>query len=38
MGDITIFGQNSQNLNFEHCVNLIANLRKYLNSDSKTKD
>ena len=21
MGDITIFGQNSLNLNFEHCVN-----------------
>ena len=28
MGDITIFGQNSLNLNFEHCVNKILN-RKF---------
>ena len=29
LGDIMIFGQNSLNLNFEHCVNfLIANLKK----------
>ena len=25
MGDITIFGQNSLNLNFEQCVNKILN-------------
>ena len=25
MGDITIFGQHSLNLNFEHCVNKILN-------------
>ena len=25
MGDITIFGQNSLNLNFQHCVNKILN-------------
>ena len=25
MGDIMIFGQNSLNLNFEHCVNYFLN-------------
>ena len=25
MGDITIFGQNSLNFNFEHCINKILN-------------